>query len=142
MHLVTESQPVTRRWPPLGGIPWKELPGDPACWEWPVDPDLTKHVGKPAQAICALRDWQAGRCAVCGLDKRSRMVEDHEHATGLTRGFLCWSCNQKEPLRGGLFDRYRERPPTVMLGLRINYASWRNWKSMGGAPGVPLPTSN
>jgi len=64
-----------------------------------------------------------GRCAVCGV--RDAHVEDHDHETGLTRGFLCSHCNSKEP--GGIagpvdrFDRYRAMNPASILGLRIGY---------------------
>ncbi|MYS75161.1 hypothetical protein GTY88_32795 [Streptomyces sp. SID5926] len=68
--------------------------------------------------------WQAGRCAVCGETDR-RMVCDHDHATGLVRGWLCVSCNTREGVAvgpaGTLFAAYRERPPTTILGLRIRY---------------------
>ena len=41
-----------------------------------------------------LRAWHDGRCAMCG--HTDRLVEDHDHATGLTRGLLCRSCNFSE----------------------------------------------
>jgi hypothetical protein len=91
-------------------------PAEPACWSWPVPPDL--GAGSPR---AQLRRWQANRCAICGVD--DRLVEDHDHVTGKTRGLLCVSCNLGEP--GGDSDsrygRSRERPSTAMLGLVFGY---------------------
>jgi hypothetical protein len=70
----------------------------------------------------ALARWQNGRCAICG--RVSDLVCDHDHETGLVRGWLCRSCNttegrNKEP--DTIFARYRERPPAAILGLTIRY---------------------
>jgi hypothetical protein len=65
----------------------------------------------------------AGRCAICGENRR-RLVCDHDHATGLVRGWLCVSCNTREGAAvgpGTVFTAYRERPPTAILGLTIRY---------------------
>jgi hypothetical protein len=71
-----------------------------------------------------LRTWQAGRCAICGQTGR-RMVCDHDHESGLVRGWLCSSCNTREGaaigLPGTVMASYRQRPPTVILGLTIRY---------------------
>ncbi|MGW0345909.1 endonuclease domain-containing protein [Streptomyces anthocyanicus] len=123
----------------------------PACWSWPPElstedearrrfwEDLGDTSGYSTSALelleqaagltarsdgDRLRIWQAGRCAVCGETDR-RMVCDHDHATGLVRGWLCVSCNTREGVAvgpaGTLFAAYRERPPTTILGLRIRY---------------------
>jgi len=70
-------------------------------------------------ALIVMRDWQRSRCAICGA--RESHVEDHDHATGLTRAFLCTHCNWLEPGGGDRFDRYRAKNPASMLGLVINY---------------------
>lgn len=42
-----------------------------------------------------LWEWQDGRCAWCGYDRES-LVVDHCHMTGLVRGLLCRGCNTRE----------------------------------------------
>jgi hypothetical protein len=99
----------------------------PACWYWPI-PDAPPTCGEPWHEKswhdadgCFLQQWQAGRCALCGTTDRS-LVEDHDHATGLTRGYLCHSCNTREGFRRGiLYVKYREVHPTRLLDLNIRY---------------------
>jgi hypothetical protein len=62
----------------------------PACWEWQVadlshlhDIDEFDHEGF---LELALREWQAGRCAMCGRSADLRL--DHDHKTGMVRGLL------------------------------------------------------
>lgn len=120
----------------------------PACWSWstnlPTEEDTQSRfwdgidttgysastldlLREAAGAMCnddtALATWQAGRCAICGETDR-RLVCDHDHATGLVRGWLCISCNTREGAAvgpGTVFSAYRERPPTETLGLTIRY---------------------
>ncbi|MET9347693.1 endonuclease domain-containing protein [Streptomyces termitum] len=123
--------------------------GAPACWSWPTAPPTREDVlrrfwdgidttGYSPQVIGLLQEtadvlagsdqeilkaWQAGRCAVCGETGR-RLVLDHDHETGLVRGWLCVSCNTREGLAvgpGSVFTRYRERSPAVILGLAVRY---------------------
>lgn len=97
----------------------------PACWSWePVAPD---EIGDEHAVRRAFREWHADRCAVCGF-RDARLVDDHDHDTGLIRGLLCRSCNGKEPHDNGLFQRYRQRPPARILGIRLRYFSpWHGW---------------
>ncbi|GES27969.1 endonuclease domain-containing protein [Streptomyces angustmyceticus] len=119
------------------------LAADPICWGWPVPDDwdnwtypqggdindqlsetaLAMIMGNPeSRASAILRHWQDGRCAICG--HRRELVEDHDHFTGLTRGYLCRGCNTQEGVyqdSNTLFGRYRRRHPTSLLGLRIRY---------------------
>lgn len=70
-------------------------------------------------------EWHQGQCAVCGT-RAGRHVTDHDHETGLVRGFLCWACNVMEPNAGensDLFAPYRERPPAVICGVACLYDS-------------------
>jgi hypothetical protein len=121
----------------------------PACWSWPSERPTAADVssrfwegidttGYSASAIqllqeaadalhneeAVLRTWQAGRCAICGATGR-RMVCDHDHETGLVRGWLCSSCNTREGVAigipGTVMASYRERHPTAILGLTIRY---------------------
>lgn len=53
-----------------------------------------------------LRKYQYSRCAICNKCP-TRLVLDHDHKTGLARGYLCNSCNHKLI---GLEDKdFRER---------------------------------
>ena len=88
---------------------------DPACWSW----DAAIPEGHDGDRS-TLRVWHAGRCAVCGYCD-VRLVEDHDHDTGLIRGLLCRSCNGREPHDDGLFRKYRERPPAQILGIQLRY---------------------
>lgn len=119
----------------------KELLDDrlPACWSWnpelPVD-RIAEEYDAPSVAfddfMRRLREgdegalhrafffWHADRCAVCGF-RDTRLVKDHDHDTGLIRGLLCRSCNGLEPHDGGLFRRYREKPPAEILSIRLVY---------------------
>lgn len=90
------------------------------------------HLTWPAQTLVEqghddgldqLREWQAGRCAICG--SAELLVTDHDHASLLVRGLLCISCNVAE---GKTWDarwlaRYRALPPTTVTGLRVVYVS-------------------
>jgi hypothetical protein len=119
------------------------LSADPVCWSWPIPADIETWVAPrnpelsgqlndllakqdredpESWAHSLLAWWQEGRCAVCG--HRYHLVEDHDHETGLTRGWLCRGCNIQEGIRrgdGSPFARYRRQHPTSMLGLRIRY---------------------
>lgn len=96
--------------------------GDPACWSWPA-PD---HPG--------LADFQVGRCAICGHD--ADLVTDHDHATGLIRGYLCRSCNTCEGTRrGGVWDKYRDRNPASICGIREAY--WDPFEKRFATPAEP-----
>ena len=125
-------------------------PTKPACWRWkpPADigavllteemrrdwlerngkiPRLRKYAEQmPEQAQWRLLlGWHRFRCAMCGKSVRddSRLVKDHDHETGLIRGLLCYPCNIIEGRSGGdVIDKYRERPPAVICGVRLIYA--------------------
>lgn len=97
------------------------LPETPACWSW--EPAPLPQFSVPA----TLLKWQAGRCAVCevfrpGNNHLDRLLEDHDHRTGDTRGYLCARCNSVEPQTPTpAFRLYRERPPVDILGIRLRY---------------------
>ncbi|WP_327034890.1 endonuclease domain-containing protein [Micromonospora ureilytica] len=109
--------------------------GQPACWEWvlPSDIDAVATPGvTPAtvnvlpherNAYAKLERWHDGRCAVCGQSHAvSRLVRNHDHPSGLIRGLLCSSCNTAEGRTDSLlFNNYRHRPPSVILGIEVLY---------------------
>jgi hypothetical protein len=138
-------------------VSWEH--GYPACWEWDhplpdlpaptIDPNLPpalRRIEEQAAAIMAgirtpedtarerLQLWHRGLCAVCG-GRASRLLEDHDHRTGLTRGYLCGTCNVGEGVsRSPVFSLYRWRPPADLLGLTIRYVDVRT-----GRPVEPDP---
>lgn len=94
---------------------------NPACWNWAVS-DGAVHQGPDPDiaGLAAIEEWQVGRCGICA--SRGRLVTDHDHATGLVRGLLCQRCNTAEAFRSvGPYRRYRERPPAVILGVKVRY---------------------
>jgi hypothetical protein len=92
----------------------------PDCWSWPVV-ELNDR-GDEWALLMMFRDWHFGRCAVCSY-RAPRLVEDHDHDSGLVRGLLCPSCNGLEPYDDGLFGKYRERSPAQILGVRLRYSN-------------------
>ncbi|MER6350697.1 endonuclease domain-containing protein [Streptomyces sp. NPDC001634] len=116
---------------------------EPECWSWapeiPLDriadeygwsaDDFTpRFQERDEQALrIVFAAWHGRRCAVCGFHDR-RLVDDHDHDTGLIRGLLCKSCNGREPHDDGLFRKYRERPPALILGIHLRYYDpWHGW---------------
>lgn len=97
------------------------IPDVPACWSWETPP-----LPQPAH-LGALIEWQKDRCAICGVHRpspnaRPVLHEDHDHATGDTRGFLCTRCNTGEGHdRHPVFELYRQRSPASILGTLHRY---------------------
>ncbi|MFK4801606.1 endonuclease domain-containing protein [Streptomyces sp. MPA0124] len=88
-----------------------------ALWDLEVAAD--RIAGDGAETLA---QWQDGRCAICG--KIRELVCDHDHETGLVRGWLCSSCNAREGANrepDTIFARYRERPPAAILGVEARY---------------------
>lgn len=104
------------------------LPDVPACWGW--DPLPLPQPNYPG----ILTSWQQERCAICAVRRPIRprpaewtsgLFEDHDHATGDVRGYLCPRCNTQEGAsRAPVFALYRERPPTAILGLALRKGWW------------------
>lgn len=70
------------------------------------------------------RAFHAGRCAICG-DLPDRLLDDHDHATGLMRGLLCQSCNLRVGHGwDGAYEAYCQRPPAAILGYRAYYVGF------------------
>jgi hypothetical protein len=78
--------------------------------------NLHRRMGLTEEAAAAMLAAQGGRCAICGTADpgtvRGTWCLDHDHATGLPRGFLCVFCNQ------GL-GRFRDDP--TLLAAAIAY---------------------
>lgn len=107
---------------------------DPACWYWPAPETCTFKDDDSAEQF--LHYWHRGSCAAC--DGGGDLVLDHDHKTGLVRGYLCRSCNSREPHAesGSVLGRYRERNPASILGIKVRY--WSPWS--GYAEPVQEPT--
>ncbi|MFD9517676.1 endonuclease domain-containing protein [Streptomyces sp. NPDC059979] len=123
---------------------------EPVCWAWPstaptfeeATPGFTEATRRRVEeteqgrAVSVLEHWHGGRCAICGA-RHAVLVEDHDHVTGLVRGYLCRSCNTREGLdRAPLsaFARYREQHPASILGLTVRYVD-----PYTGEEAQPLP---
>jgi hypothetical protein len=65
-------------------------------------------------------------CAMCGVAPLE-IITDHDHATGLVRGYLCPGCNTAEGkpgrLSAAIVAGYRERHPSAILGHREKWGS-------------------
>jgi hypothetical protein len=104
--------------------------GIPACWTWPLPTEkdyedawrawkVPEGEREKNQRFVMMGEWQPG-CAVCGLPS-GRLVVDHDHGTGLARGYLCPSCNTNEPMGGAIFDRYHHVNPASICGVEFMY---------------------
>lgn len=84
----------------------------PACVNWPI----------PERGM-SMAQWQDGRCAVCGFTA-TPLVTDHDHVTGLERGYLCRSCNTSEGQSGAdIWRRWRSGSnPAAILGVEVEYS--------------------
>jgi hypothetical protein len=69
-------------------------------------------------------DFHGSRCAICGSND-SDLVVDHDHWSGLVRGFLCNGCNRIEGSWRAdllpLFTRYRRRHPAAIADYFETY---------------------
>lgn len=122
---------------------WTHRPLDrPACHTgWEAIPIAeTWQTAITASPVVAMAVWQADRCALCGgWNQVADLVLDHCHANGMARGFLCRSCNAREPHAGRTalvsphqteaFAAYRKHPPAQILGLSIVYADCARWRN-------------
>ena len=84
----------------------------------------------------ALHELQQSLCGMCGRD-RGRLIEDHDHDTGLIRGLLCRSCNTLEGAHHTGRDEHhitaecpvciwRRTPAVAWLGWTERYEGWHN----------------
>lgn len=88
-----------------------------------LQPEVMRYILLGWNGLSALREWQADRCAICGMSD-SNLVIDHDHVTAKVRGLLCRSCNTLEGFgHGGAFSAYRDAPPASVLGVDEVYES-------------------
>lgn len=115
---------------------WEARQHDPACWSWdvPADPyaPSTERCALVAMSGgldpvmddgTALGEWQNDRCGICGKGRGSLL--DHDHRTGLSRGWLCRRCNGGEGFAADptdVFARWRARPAAAVLGVSFRYS--------------------
>ena len=142
--------------PAVTWVPRPPRPDEPACWSWPLPPVLTADeciaqmttiqpgmhcddVLTPDAASMVLRgaggpvgyrmiEFHRDRCAICGL-RSPRLVDDHCHETGQTRGDLCRSCNVREGRSDfAIFGLYRWVHPAAILDVHVMYdgMDWGN----------------
>ena len=59
--------------------------------------------GISVEALLAMEEAQAGRCAIC--ERVANLVVDHDHVSGQVRGLLCGQCNSGLGLFGDDIQR-------------------------------------
>ncbi|AEM89016.1 endonuclease domain-containing protein [Streptomyces violaceusniger] len=96
----------------------EEIPPHPACHYWPVPTEPAPDIPNAWSATLSMLAWQQDRCAVCS--RRTQLLIDHDHHTGLVRGGLCSGCRTKEGLwpNDRVFQLYRDLPPAKILGIQ------------------------
>jgi hypothetical protein len=81
---------------------------------------LRTKYGLTEEMFQRILKYQKGRCAICKTDKpRGRYgvwYVDHDHATGIVRGLLCFNCNKHlgfyERISEGILF-YLKKPPAI-----------------------------
>lgn len=116
------------------------------CHGWPVTDEHRERSRAAAEcadpeesrrlAMRLLAEWQADRCAICGAETDCL---DHDHRTGMIRGYLCQGCNTAEGMGHAepesVFTRYRDRNPANILGIHLRYYSpWTGWAEPAPPP--------
>lgn len=112
--------------PVEGAVDLLSVPNGERCpnstHEWP--PSLISwHFEKRNQQLLTVRraliDETGPRCAVCR--RCWATVIDHDHLTGLVRGYICTSCNNNVDhcthASGCMFAEYLNDPPATQLAL-------------------------
>ena len=73
------------KYPEINRFGLTEYHKERLCYPYTDAPAFT--FWESPQECESMRDWQDGRCALCGF--RDSLVKDHCHVSGLVRGFLC-----------------------------------------------------
>lgn len=105
----------------------------PVFLDWPTH-DLPS---KCPPSLYLVSMWHLDECAICG--SRGYTLVDHDHATHMTRGMLCRSCNSREgALHGGAYAMWREGcNPGRIYGLAEEY-----WSTFTSLEHLPSPSSD
>lgn len=86
-----------------------------------------------------LHTWQRGRCAMC--ERKLILVLDHDHASGLTRGYLCHRCNNLEATSTAPeFARWRDGcNPARLHGWEEPFTGrgWQDGQEVAARLGAP-----
>ncbi|MCH8066533.1 MAG: endonuclease VII domain-containing protein [Chloroflexi bacterium] len=84
---------------------------------------LKSRHGLSLEEYDAILASQNNECAICGrlCQNGSRLVVDHDHASGTIRGLLCHNCNL---VLGKLEDRPRWFENAAQYLRGGNYAHW------------------
>lgn len=100
----------------------ERLSREPDCWSWPI-PELPALTTEDDHQDALFLFQQGHGCAICS--DSGRLVEDHDHQTGLVRGQLCHTCNVREGkgFQTEPFVKYRQRHPASIIGVRVVYWS-------------------
>lgn len=93
----------------------------PACANWPTPNDNHREWVWDDDPMYS---WQDRRCGFCGWRcLNERLVRDHDHQTGLIRGYLCAGCNVHEAFSySAAWQMWRDGcNPASILGIEEIY---------------------